>query len=93
MYIDRIDSPTGVHHAFANCQSRRGRQGRTARPHYGSLSKTTAVERAVDSLLREAEGVTQLAARLAALLEQFDRIPDRAEPHNPLVWDERGLPA
>jgi antitoxin VapB len=56
------------------------------------LNETAAVERAVDRLLREAEGV-QSAARLAALLEQFDRLPDRADARDPLSWDERGLPA
>jgi hypothetical protein len=30
---------------------------------------------------------------LAALLEQFDRLPDRADAHASLVWDKRGLPA
>lgn len=57
------------------------------------LNKTTAVERAVESLLRETEGVAQPAARFAALLEQFDRLPDLADAHDPLAWDERGLPA
>ena len=57
------------------------------------LSKTTAVERAVDKLLHETEGVAQAAARLSVLLEQFDRIPDIANAHDPLAWDEQGLPA
>ncbi|MDR2032504.1 MAG: type II toxin-antitoxin system VapB family antitoxin [Azoarcus sp.] len=57
------------------------------------LNKTTAVERAVDRLPRETEGAEQPAARLAALLEQIDRIPDRADAHDPLTWDARGLPA
>ncbi|MDR1063599.1 MAG: type II toxin-antitoxin system VapB family antitoxin [Azoarcus sp.] len=57
------------------------------------LNKTAAVEQAVDRLLREAEGVVQPAASLVALLEQFDRLPDRADAHDPLNWDERGLPA
>ncbi|MDR1227764.1 MAG: type II toxin-antitoxin system VapB family antitoxin [Azoarcus sp.] len=57
------------------------------------LNKTAAVEQAVDRLLREAEGVVQPAASLVALLEQFDRLPDRADAHDPLSWDERGLSA
>jgi antitoxin VapB len=57
------------------------------------LNKTAAVEQAVDRLLRETEGTVQPAARLAALLEQFDRLPERADAHDPLAWDERGLPA
>ena len=57
------------------------------------LDKTVAVERAVDRLLLETESATQPAARLAALLEQFDRLPDRADAHDPPAWDEQGLPA
>jgi antitoxin VapB len=57
------------------------------------LNETTAVERAVDRLLLETEGALQPAARLAALLEQFDRIPDRADAPDPPAWDARGLPA
>jgi antitoxin VapB len=56
-------------------------------------SKTAAVEHAVDRLL----GVTPAAksdasARLAALLAQLDRIPDRPDATDPLPWDDRGLP-
>jgi antitoxin VapB len=30
--------------------------------------------------------------RVAALLAQLDRIPDRADAFDPMQWDERGLP-
>ena len=56
------------------------------------LSKTALVERAVDQLLRETDGPSLHGARLAALLAQLDRIPDRADAFNPIEWDERGLP-
>jgi antitoxin VapB len=56
------------------------------------LSKTAAMERAVDSLLHETESMVQPAARLAALLEQFDCIPDRADAHDPLSWTSRDCP-
>jgi antitoxin VapB len=65
--------------------------GRLARAT--GLNKTAAVEQAVDRMLRETEGTVQPAARLAALLEQFDCLPDRADAHDPLAWDECGLPA
>lgn len=56
------------------------------------LTKTAAVERAVDRLLRETEGRLEPAERLIALLMQLDRIPDRADGYNPLEWDDLGLP-
>ncbi len=56
------------------------------------LTKTAAVERAVDRLLRETEVAGDPAARLRALLAQFDRVPDRADAFDPLEWDEAGLP-
>jgi antitoxin VapB len=56
------------------------------------LSKTAAVERAVDQLLRELEGAAEPAASMRALLAQLDRIPDRADAFDPLPWDESGLP-
>ncbi|MDR1935404.1 MAG: type II toxin-antitoxin system VapB family antitoxin [Candidatus Accumulibacter sp.] len=43
-------------------------------------------------MLRETEASVQPAARFTALLEQFGRIPDRADAHDPLLWDEHGLP-
>lgn len=57
------------------------------------LSKTALVERAVDRLLSEtAQPSNKDAARLAALLAQLDRIPDRSDASDPLAWDEHGLP-
>jgi antitoxin VapB len=56
------------------------------------LSKTAVVERAVDRLLGETAGSSRQASRLAALLAQLDRIPDRADAFDPLQWDEHGLP-
>jgi antitoxin VapB len=29
---------------------------------------------------------------MAALLAQLDRVPDRADAHDPLEWDGAGLP-
>lgn len=56
------------------------------------LSKTAVVERAVDRLLSETSAPSRQSARLAALLAQLDRIPDRADATDPLHWDENGLP-
>jgi antitoxin VapB len=56
------------------------------------LSKTAVVERAVDRLLSEMANTTDQTERVAALLAQLDRIPDRADAFDPLAWDEHGLP-
>lgn len=58
------------------------------------LSKTAAVEKAVDTLLREQppNEADDVEARLDAILAQMDRIPDLAEPFDPLEWDQDGLP-
>lgn len=56
------------------------------------LSKTAAVERAVDRLLSDMANTGDQADRIAALLAQLDRIPDRADAFDPLTWDEHGLP-
>jgi antitoxin VapB len=56
------------------------------------LSKTAVVERAVDHLLSEMANTTDQTERIAALLAQLDRIPDRADAFDPLAWDEHGLP-
>lgn len=56
------------------------------------LSKTAAVERAVDRLLNETALPSKQAERLSALLAQLDRIPDRSNASDPLEWDEQGLP-
>jgi antitoxin VapB len=56
------------------------------------LSKTAIVERAVDRLISETTPLAKPAERMAALLAQLDRIPDRADASDPLAWDEHGLP-
>lgn len=56
------------------------------------LSKTAVVERAVDRLISETADPSRRSARLAALLAQLDRIPERTDASDPLQWDEHGLP-
>lgn len=59
------------------------------------LSKTAVVDRALDRLIDEigdAADPTDQMARMAALLVQLDRIPDRTDASDPLAWDEDGLP-
>jgi antitoxin VapB len=56
------------------------------------LSKTAAVEHAVDRLLSETVSASRQTSRLNALLAQIDRIPDRTDATDPLTWDEQGLP-
>ena len=56
------------------------------------LSKTAAVERAVDRLMSETESAPTSASNAAALLDQLDRIPDRKDAFDPLTWDAQGLP-
>ena len=56
------------------------------------LSKTAVVERAVDRLLSETAGPADADERMAALLAQLDRIPDRPDAFDPLAWDSHGLP-
>jgi len=56
------------------------------------LSKTALVERAIDRLSSESAGATNQAERLAALLAQLDRIPERADAFDPVQWDAHGLP-
>jgi antitoxin VapB len=57
------------------------------------LSKTAAVERAVDRLLGETRHARQRqASDIAVVLEQFDQVPERGDRGDPLEWDELGLP-
>ena len=56
------------------------------------LSKTAVVERALDGLIRETVATSDPAGRIAALLAQLDRIPDRPDAYDPLEWDAHGLP-
>lgn len=58
------------------------------------LSKTAAVERAVDRLLAEHQigrpgGVWE---QFDAILNQIDQVPDIPDAFDPLEWDEHGLP-
>lgn len=57
------------------------------------LTKTAAVERAVDSLLGQTVASRTGSDRMAALLAQLDRIPERADAFDAQAWDETGLPA
>ena len=56
------------------------------------LTKTAVVERAIDRLASETPGMSDPAGRIAALLAQLDRIPDRTDAFDPLEWDAHGLP-
>lgn len=55
------------------------------------LSKTAVVERAIDHLARNSL-VAPDRGRMAALLAQLDRVPDRRDAFDPLPWDDQGLP-
>lgn len=56
------------------------------------LSKTALVERAIDRLSMETADASNQTARLAALLAQLDRIPERADAYDAVPWDGHGLP-
>lgn len=56
------------------------------------LSKTAAVEKAVDRLLAERPAPAATRGRIEALLGQIDRVPDRPDAFEPIEWDENGLP-
>jgi len=57
------------------------------------LTKTAAVEKAVDRMLSEKRATqSDIWNRFDAILEQIDRVPDVEAPFNPLEWDEQGLP-
>lgn len=57
------------------------------------LSKTAAVEKAVDRLLAEQNlGATGVWERFDAILAQIDQVPDLPNAFDPLEWDEHGLP-
>lgn len=57
------------------------------------LSKTAAVEKAVDRLLAEQNlGTTGVWERFDAILAQIDQVPDLPNAFDPLEWDEHGLP-
>lgn len=56
------------------------------------LTKTAAVEKAVDRFISETIDLDAAKARMDALLAQLDRIHDSQAPFDPLEWDEHGLP-
>ncbi|MGE0664982.1 MAG: type II toxin-antitoxin system VapB family antitoxin [Sphingomonadales bacterium] len=57
------------------------------------LTKTAAVEKAVDALLNDKDARKEnLRRRVKAVLAEIDSIPDRADAFDPLEWDENGLP-
>jgi antitoxin VapB len=55
------------------------------------LTKTAVVERAIDRLASETQGAAD-PGRMAALLAQLDRVPDRTDAFDPLEWDAQDLP-
>jgi antitoxin VapB len=55
------------------------------------LTKTAVVERAIDNLASQTLAAAA-PGRMAALLAQLDRVPDRVEAFDPLQWDSAGLP-
>ncbi len=55
------------------------------------MTKTAVVELAIDRLAGET-GPAADDGRMAALLAQMDRVPDRADAFDPLEWDAHGLP-
>jgi antitoxin VapB len=55
------------------------------------LTKTAVVERAIDALASQTR-VAAVPGRIAALLAQMDRVPDRVDAYDPLEWDGAGLP-
>jgi antitoxin VapB len=55
------------------------------------LTKTAVVERAIDRMASEKRSAAD-SGRMAALLAQLDRVPDRADAHDPVQWDAQGLP-
>ncbi|HLY58434.1 MAG TPA: type II toxin-antitoxin system VapB family antitoxin [Stellaceae bacterium] len=56
------------------------------------LTKTAAVEQAVDAMLNRAARRDDVWDRFAAILAQLDRVPKIPDPVDPLAWDEHGLP-
>jgi antitoxin VapB len=58
------------------------------------LSKTAAVEKAVDRMLAEQQvtGPDDVWEQFDAILEQIDRLPERPDAFDPHDWDEIGLP-
>ena len=55
------------------------------------LTKTAVVEKAIDLLASETQAAPT-SVRMAALLVQLDRIPDRIDAVDSQDWDAQGLP-
>ncbi len=59
------------------------------------LSKTAAVEVAVERVLGESDeiaGTLRVGALWESILKQLHGLPDRPDAFDPLEWDEDGLP-
>ena len=62
------------------------------------VNQIAAVDKAVDAprqqrVIDEAERIKSRShAQALTLLAQLDRIPDRADSFDPLLWDDQGLP-
>jgi hypothetical protein len=61
-------------------------------PDADRSAETTSVEKTDDTLRKEAGRAhsNEIWERFNALLAQIDRLPDRADPYDPLDWDEYG---
>jgi antitoxin VapB len=57
------------------------------------LSKTGAVEQAIDRMLKDTPATERTPDRIRAILRQLDALPDVTDRADPLSWDEHGLPA
>ncbi len=56
------------------------------------MTKTAAVEKAVDDLLKANGNTDQRKAQMYALLHQFDRLTKAPNPAMDIEWGENGLP-
>jgi len=56
------------------------------------ISKTAAVDRAVDCLLLASGDFDQRKAQMYALLRQFDQVPKQTNEAMRIQWDDNGLP-
>jgi antitoxin VapB len=59
--------------------------------HAMGMTETAVVEWAIDRLAAQTQRAST-SCRMAALLAQLDRIPDRTDAFDPLEWDVNGLP-
>jgi antitoxin VapB len=70
---------------------RRCHRGRRVGVRVLNGKSTEVVERAIDRLAGETQGAAD-PGRMAALLAQLDRVPDRTDAFDPSDWDTLGLP-